>query len=336
MRMNAIHAMLKSLLLTPFFLGMMTTQAEDWVVYEGGAGPGHGKHIVFLTGDEEYRSEEGMPMMGKILAKHHGFKCTVLFAVDPETGDIDPDNQTNLPGFERISTADLLVVFYRFREPNDDQMKVFQAYLDSGKPIIGLRTATHAFNMKRNKTSPYQRYDFRSEEWKGGFGQQVLGETWINHHGHHKREATRGLINGEHRNHPILKGVVDVFGTSDVYGVRNLKPTDDILLHGATLTGMKPDDPIKLETSLMPIAWTRLYQGASGKTNRIFCTTMGASVDLLSEDLRRLLVNASYWCLDMEDQIPDRAKVSYVGAYQPTMYGFGTYVRGVKPSAHDW
>ena len=309
--------------------------AKDWVVYEGNQGNGKGKHIVFLTGDEEYRSEEGMPMMGKILAKRHGFKCTVLFAIDPETGNIDPDNQTNLPGFEQIADADLLVIFYRFREPNDEQMKIFEDYLESGKPIIGLRTATHAFNMKRNKTGLYAHYDFRSRTWPGGFGQQVLGETWINHHGHHKREATRGLVNGMRQNHPILKGVTDVFGTSDVYGIRNLEPTAQVLLYGATLTGMKPADPVKLETSLMPLAWTRTYTGKFGNTNRIFCTTMGASVDLLSEDLRRLLVNACYWALEMEDRIPQKSNVDYVGAYNPTFYGFGTYKKGVKPADHE-
>ncbi len=311
-------------------------QAKDWVVYDGHDGPGNGKHIVFLTGDEEYRSEEGMPMMGKILAKHHGFKCTVLFAVDPDTGEINPDNQTNLPGFDLISTADLLVVFYRFREPSESQMKILDDYIDAGKPVIGLRTATHAFNMKRNKTSPYQRYDFRSKDWPGGFGQQVLGDTWINHHGHHKKEATRGFVSGMNQNHPILRGVVDVFGPSDVYGVRHLLPTDTVLLYGATLTGMNPTDPVKKEKSLMPIAWTRDYTGKSGKTNRVFCTTMGASVDLLSEDLRRLLVNACYWGLEMEDQIPKRSNVDYVGKYEPTFYGFGSYQKGVKPSDHEW
>lgn len=310
--------------------------AKDWVIYEGEKGAGKGKHIVFLTGDEEYRSEEGMPMLAKILAKHHGFKCTVLFAIDPKTGYIDPDNQTHLPGFERITNADLIVLFYRFREPSDVQMALFESYLQSGKPIIGLRTATHAFNIKRNKKSPYHRYDFRSNLWQGGFGQQVLGETWINHHGRHKHEATRGFVNGMHQDHPILKGVIDVFGPSDVYGIRHLKPSDQVLLWGATLTGMNPADPVKQSRSLMPIAWTRIYHGSSGKSNRIFCTTMGASVDLLSEDLRRLLVNACYWALELEDQIPDRSLVDYVGKYDPTFYGFGSYQKGIKPSDHEW
>ncbi len=318
-----------ALLLSP-----LASLCDDWVSYPGAEGPGKGKHIIFLTGDEEYRSEEGMPMLARILSQRHGFDCTVLFAIDPETGEIDPDNQTSLPGYHLIPAADLMVLFYRFREPGAEQMEIFEEYLESGKPIVGLRTSTHAFNMKRDREGRFARYDFRSSEWTGGFGQQVLGETWINHHGRHGREATRGLVNGMHRNHPVLRGVVDVFGPSDVYGVRNLDPQAEVLLWGATLTGMDPEDPIRFDKSLMPLAWIRSYTGRSGNASRIFCTTMGASVDLESEGLRRLLVNACYWGLEMEDEIGPESQVDYVGSYQPTFYGFGTYKKGVKPSDH--
>ena len=63
---------------------------SPWLTYQRGEGPGAGKHIVFVTGDEKYRSEESMPAMARILAKHHGFQCTVLFAIDPKSGTIDP------------------------------------------------------------------------------------------------------------------------------------------------------------------------------------------------------------------------------------------------------
>jgi len=78
------------------FCGGRTSAEEPWVVYDGFDGPGKGKHIVLVSGDEEYRSEEALPQLGKILAKHHGFKCTVLFAIDP----INPDNTRNIPGLE--------------------------------------------------------------------------------------------------------------------------------------------------------------------------------------------------------------------------------------------
>jgi hypothetical protein len=115
---------------------------EPLVVYEGQEGSGKGKHIVLVSGDEEYRSEEALPMLGKILAVHHGFKCTTLFAIDPETGIIDPQNQTNIPGLHNLETADMMVLFTRFRELPDEQMKYIVDYTNAGKPVMGLRTAT--------------------------------------------------------------------------------------------------------------------------------------------------------------------------------------------------
>src|SRR5680860_46128 len=119
-------------------------QEKQWVVYEGKEGPGKGKHIVFVSGDEEYRSEEALPMMAKILAEHHGFKCTVLFSIDPKTGNIDPETQTNIPGLDQLQTADLMVMFLRFRELPDEQMKYIDEYIRAGKPVVALRTSTHA------------------------------------------------------------------------------------------------------------------------------------------------------------------------------------------------
>src|SRR5215218_3949167 len=95
--------------------GLLADQ-KQWVVYEGKEGPGKGKHVVFLTGDEEYRSEQGLPQLAKILADRHGFKCTVLFSVDPKTGEIDPGTKNNEPGLEALDSADACVMLLRFRE----------------------------------------------------------------------------------------------------------------------------------------------------------------------------------------------------------------------------
>jgi hypothetical protein len=315
----------------------MGKDKDLWVVYEGKEGPGKGKHIVFVSGDEEYRSEEALPMLGKIMAVHHGFKCTVLFAVDPETGEIDPKNQMNIPGLQNLKTADMMVLFTRFRELPDKDMKYIMDYTNAGKPVMGLRTATHAFNYTRDKESPYARYDFRSKEFEGGYGRQVLGETWINHHGHHGKESSRGVINEKMKDHPILKGVEDIWGPSDVYTVTELTGGPDVLVYGQVLEGMNPTD--KPTTSgkndpMMPVAWIKTYTGEAGRKSRVFCTTMGASVDLESEGLRRLLVNGCYWCMGMEDRIPGKSKVDYVGEYKPTFFGFGTFVKGVRPRDH--
>src|SRR5260221_5074457 len=113
---------LPTLLLALNLLARSAAVARDWVVYEGAKGPGKGKHIVFLTGDEECRSEEGLPQLAKILAVRHGFKCTVLFSINPKTGEIDPNTKGNEPGIEALDSADLCVMLLRFREWPDDQM----------------------------------------------------------------------------------------------------------------------------------------------------------------------------------------------------------------------
>src|SRR3954452_17720813 len=101
----------------------LSAQAAGFVEYKGKNGPGKGKKIVFISGDEEYRSEEGLPMLAKILAVRHGFKCTVLFPIDPADGMINPNIQTNIPGFEEIASADMVVMQLRFRELPDEKMK---------------------------------------------------------------------------------------------------------------------------------------------------------------------------------------------------------------------
>ncbi len=311
---------------------------EPWVAYAGGEGPGRGKHVVLVSGDEEYRSEEALPQLGKILARHHGFKCTVLFAVHRQTGEIDPKVNDNIPGLEALRTADLLVIFTRFRKLPADQMRHIEEYLDTGRPIVGLRTSTHAFNPPA--ADPYGKWAFQSKVagFEQGFGRQVLGETWISHHGAHGKESTRGVpAPGQERN-PLLRGCEDIWGPSDVYGVRLPLPGDSTpLVLGQVLEGMKPGDkpvPGKKNDPMMPVAWTKTWTGAAGKKARVFTTTMGASQDLLSEGLRRLLVNACYWSVGMEDRIPERAKVDLVGEFAPTPFKFDGHRKGVKPADH--
>ena len=302
----------------------------DYLVFEGKAGLGASKHVVFLSGDEEYRSEESLPQMAKILAERHGFKCTVLFAINPANGTIDPNIRTNMPHAEALDSADAIVMALRFREWPDSDMKHFvDAYL-AGKPIIALRTSTHAFDYK-NAASPYAKFSWNNKVWPGGFGRQVLGETWVAHHGTHKKEATRGIIESSAENDPVLSGVNEIFGNSDVY---TANPPEDvkILVRGQVLSGMNPTDaPVegKKNEPMQPVVWTRLYKNEAGKTNKILCTTMGAATDLLNEGLRRLLVNAVYWGVGLD--VPEKADVALVGDYQPTMYGFDGYVKGVKP-----
>ena len=317
------------------FTATLSANADDqWITFEGKDGPGKGKHIVFVSGDDEYRSEEALPLLAKIMAEHHGFKCTVLFAIDPATGAITPSHQTNIPGLEALEDADLAVFLLRFRNLPDDQMKYIADYTNSGKPIIGMRTSTHAFNIPGDRK--YHEYSFNyNGEYKKGWGRQVLGETWINHHGHHGRESTGGVPVKGKEGHPILRGCKDIWGDTDVYGVTKLEGDSDPILLGAVLDGMTPDaKPVegKKNEPMMPVAWVKSYKGASGKTSTVFNTTMGAATDLVSEGTRRMLVNSMFWCLEMEDAITADLNVSIVGDYKPTKFGFGGFRKGLKPS----
>src|SRR5262249_42293681 len=152
--------------------------------------------------------------LGKILAKHHGFQCTVLFAIDPKDGTINPTRTNNIPGLEALQKADLLVLFTRFRDLPDEQMKYVVDYVESGRPIIGMRTATHAFKFDRKSSKTYAAYGFDSKEWDGGFGRQVLGETWLSHHGQHGKQSTCGILAPGAEGHPILRGIQD----GDIWG----------------------------------------------------------------------------------------------------------------------
>ena len=305
------------LLFTILLIAPLLHADQDHIVYEG-----KGKHLVFLTGDEEYRSEEGLPMMAKILSQRHGFKCTVLFSLN-DKGEIDPTNQKSLSNPKALDNADAIIMLLRFRTWPDEVYKHFNDACNRGIPVIGLRTSTHAFRGKL-----------------GGFGKRVLGEGWVSHWGHHKREACRGVIEPGAEKDPILKGVTNVFADSDVYEAHPPKDVK-ILLRGLVLENMKPDSKPStrdrkkdrpINDPAMPIAWTRNYKWPSGKTSKIFCSTMGAATDLQSEGLRRLVVNAIFAGLDMD--VPKKANVDYVDPYKPLFYGFNSFRRGIKPSDH--
>lgn len=303
---------------------------------------GKGKTVVLVSGDEEYRSEEMMPQLARILSTHHGFQCTTLFAIDPKDGTVNPEITNNIPGLEALRSADLMIVFLRFRDLPDAQMKFIADYVASGKPIIGIRTATHSFNL--NSRSAYR--DWSWKDPSGGFGRVYLGETWVAHHGSHGKESTRGIFAAGKAAHPILRGIRDgeIWGPTDVYTAH--PPADaDILLLGEVLTGMNEKDPPVAgakNNPRMPVAWIRTYQGkispgAPGhgkpaKPGRIFTTTMGSSQDFQNEAFRQLLVNATYWALGMETKIPQKAQVDLVGPYHVSPFKFGGQQKGRKPS----
>ena len=311
--------------LVPFALA-----ADPWLVLEGDAGIGHGKRVVLISGDEEYRSEEAMPMLGKLLAVRHGFKCTVLFAINKQTSEIDPNTTDNIPGLQALNASDLMIVFLRYRDLPDEQMKWVDAYLQTGRPVIGIRPSVVAF---RNKPgSQFQKYGcgYKGDDYKSGFGQQVLGSTWISHHGRHKIESTRGLVVEQMKSHPVLRGVGTMWGPSDVYTVRTPdSPGRKGARHGPGSEGHGPSRSASRQTSDAARVDQVVSHDPQGNA-RVFMTTMGSSQDFLDEHFRRMVINACFWAVGLEEKIPARTNVDFVGDYKPRPFGFNTFQRGLR------
>ncbi|MHC4823853.1 MAG: ThuA domain-containing protein, partial [Planctomycetota bacterium] len=233
-------------------------------------------HVVFITGDEEYRSEESMPMLATILEHQYGFRCTVLYAQD-EHGYIAPNRLDNIPGLEVLADADLLVQFTRFRALPAEQLQHILDYAQSGRPMVGFRTSTHAFLYPEG--SPFR-------EWNDGFGRDFFGQKWITHHGH---QSTTGVtLREDQAEHPILRGVDTFFASSWLYHVEgggDALPDDATVLATGTALGShyldKREDRYPL---LQPVAWTRLREGKQ----RIFFTTLGHPEDFTWGSMRKL------------------------------------------------
>jgi len=297
--------------------------------------PAKGKKLVLIASDHEYRSEETIPALARILAKRHGFDCTVLFGLDAD-GEIE-GGVSNIPGLEALKDADGMVIFTRFLALSPEQMKHIDDYLNRAGPVVGLRTATHGFNYKPDAAKdPYFKYHFRYEgkDYNAGFGHQVLGQSWVGHYGRNHQQSTRISIVPEQAKHPILRGVKDIHVQAGGY---NAEPQKDwnILTMAQPLMSMefngKPDE------SKPPMAseWTRHYTGKNGKKGRAFTSLYGASEDLLNDGYRRMIVNGVYWSIGLEDQIKADSDIAFVGPYKPNTFRNKGYARGIKPAAYN-
>lgn len=295
-------------------LSSLTAAAQDTLEFAAQNAGDDAPHVVLISGDEEYRTEESMPMLAKILSQKHGFHCTVLFAFGPGDAEyIDSNNQQGLRGLSALESADLMIIGTRFRKPDKEGAAHITAFLNAGKPIIGIRTSTHAFNGDG---------DFGGIRY-GEFGRKILGEQWVSHHGRHKKEGCRGVIVDGKASHPILNSVSDVFAPSDVYGVIHLTDDDEVLMLGAVTETLDPESPAVeggKNDPMQALAWIHPYTAPNGTDGKSFCTTAGASVDFVSEDLRRMIVNAAYHLTGRD--VPEKANVDFVDPFYPSFYGF--------------
>ncbi len=335
MKTNVVMGVACGLAMGVSFGAVEMVDGSGWLKFTGGEGPGKGKHVVLLSGDEEYRSEESMPLIAKILTEKHGFDTTVLFSADAD-GTVNPGAVASLSNAEALDSADAVVMLLRFRKWDDAAMGHFKGALDRGVPLVALRTSTHAFNFP--KESKWAEWSWN--HGSGGFGKKVLGETWLTHWGKHKFEATRAVTEMGQEKNPLLNGVSGIFGDSDVY---EAAPPQDatVLLRGMVLNDMAEDsDPAdhskenkagtmqKVNEPSMPVAWSREVKNDAGTVNKVLTTTMGAATDLQSEGLRRLVVNGVFWGLGLD--VPESADVSISDDFKPSKYGFDGYKKGMK------
>ena len=264
-------------------------------------------HVVFVTGDDEYSSELSMPMIARLLSERHGMKTTVLYA-ENELGERDRAAH-NIPGLEALRAADVAVFYMRWRELPQDQLDEIIRYARSGKPMIGLRTTSHALKYPGPP----------NDQWNDAFGRDYFGQKWISHYGH--GNSTQAHVVAEAAEAPILRGVDRDFWLHSWLYVMNhgddrLAPDCRVLLEGDAIRGTQPDG--ERFGNREPMAWTRELPLEGGGKQRIFYASLGHPRDFLYPAPRRLLVHAVFWALGREQEIPaEGADVEIVGDYEP-------------------
>lgn len=220
------------------------------------------KHVVILSAEREYKTEQTLPVFA---LKHLGkdYRVTFVFA--------DPEDRDKLPGLEIVKTADVLFVSARRRTPSKEHLKLIRDHVAAGKPIVGIRTANHAFCLRKGE--PKEGLD----QWLE-FDAEVIGGSYTNHYGNGPKTSVAS-VNAEHA---ILKGVDanKLVGSGSLYIVSPLAKTATPLL-----TGSIPDKPAE------PIAWTNQTKHGG----KVFYTSLGHIEDFKLPDFNRLLKNAVDW-----------------------------------------
>lgn len=243
----------------------------------GAGGASQAPLIVFVVGDHEYSSEATMPLLAHELERSYGFRTRVLTAYPDQNAERD------IPGLEALAEADLAVFYLRWRQLPAEQVAHIDRYLRSGKPVVGFRTSTHAFNYPADH--PLARWN--------AFGEFALGAPpgWGNGHTHYGHNSTTQVrVIPEAANDPILTGVAPTFAVrSWLYHVLPGHPPPDArrLLVGRAVN---PNNPNAVEN---PVAWT--WRNEWG--GRVFTTTLGHPEDFAVEPFQRLVVNGIHWAL---------------------------------------
>jgi len=222
-------------------------------------------HIVFIVAEDEYNAAETLPAFADELESKYNLDCEVIYGSEKK--------REGIVGMGSLKKADLLVLYVRRRALPAEQMKCLRDYLDSGRPLLALRTTSHAFDTKGKVPAGCQ-------EWKS-FNTDVLGGNYNNHY---KGESvTTVTVATGAENHPILKGIKTPFTSSSLLYITSPLAQSATLLLVGSIPNREPE----------PIAWTNRYKDA-----RIFYTSLGSPDDFNNEIFRKMLVNAVFWALD--------------------------------------
>lgn len=228
--------------------------------------------VVFISAESEYKAVETLPEFAHELELRHGLDCEILQASPTPSGE----QRHTIYGMEILIRADLVVVFARRRAFQAEQMKFLRDYLDRGGPLIGLRTASHAFDSRGAAPAGH-------DEWVK-FDPEVLGGNYHNHYPAGPMVTVTPAA--DVLDHPILKGVeLPLLSEGSLYRASPLVDGTQMLLIGTI-----PDQPPE------PVAWTHRY-----KNSRVFYTSLGHPDDFKNPPFRRMLVNAVFWAMGREE-----------------------------------
>jgi type 1 glutamine amidotransferase/nicotinamidase-related amidase len=236
-------------------------------------------NVVFLIGEDEYQTWETLPKFARSELAWRGLRVSIIQESDQD--------KNRFPGLvEALRDADLLLVSVRRRGLPKEQLDAVRAHLDAGKPLVGVRTACHAF-------APRDQTNANVGAWWPEFDPEVLGGNYTGHHGNGPK-TTATLFAGSEQ-HPILTGIdpMQLTGNGSLYKVSPLESSATPLLIGAI-----PDKPPE------PVAWTHSY---GPRKARIFYTSLGHPDDFANAEFRRLLLNGILWALDRPIPPDERA-----------------------------
>lgn len=262
-------------------------------------------------------------MLAELVERELGCRTTVCYALAPD-GAIDPNRADHIDGLEALESADLMVLFTRFRRLPEEQLAPIVDFVESGKPVVGFRTATHAF--------AYPADDPRAKQMNDAWPERVFGAGWVTHHGHFddgEAPLTAVELAPGAAEHPILRGIEPFDAYSWLYHVQGggdtLPEYTTELLFGTALRSSHEGNEERFPP-VQPVAWSRNLRTPGGLA-RVFFTTLGHPFDFRDANARRLGLHGIAWAMGLDHLIPDQGLDVAIERYDPTNSGFGQVFR---------